>query len=92
MPKSATRALAVLQQDVLGLDVAMDDAAPVGVVERGGDFRREADGVVDGQLLLAGEPVAQRLALDERHHVVQEAVGLARVDQAAGCAGAGGWR
>ena len=38
MPKSATSALAVVQQDVLGLDVAVDDAVPVRVVERDGDF------------------------------------------------------
>ena len=44
---------AVLQQDVLRLDVAVDDALAVGVVEGRGDFLGEADGVVDGELLLA---------------------------------------
>ena len=53
----------------------------VGVVEGAGDFLREADGVVDGELLLAGQAAAEGLALDERHDVVEEAVGLAGVDQ-----------
>ena len=58
--------LAVLQQDVLGLDVAVDDAALVGEVEGGGDFLRQADGVLDRELLLAGEAAAERLARRRR--------------------------
>ncbi len=38
-------------------------------------------GVGDGELLLAVQPVAQRLALDEGHDVEQVAVGLARVEE-----------
>jgi hypothetical protein len=63
---------AVVQQDVLGLDVAVDDAALVGVVEGGCDFLGEADGVGDGELLLAGEAVAEGLAFDVGHDVVEE--------------------
>ena len=63
---------AVVQQDVLRLDVAVDDVVPVGVVERAGDLRRDAHRVVDRELLLPLESVAQRLALDERHHVVED--------------------
>ena len=70
-----------MQQDVLGLDVAVDHALPVGVVERRGHLGGDPDGVGDGELLLAVEPVAQRLAVDERHDVEQVAVGLARVEQ-----------
>ena len=69
---------AVVQQDVLGLDVAVDDAVPVGVVERGGDLGGDPDGVGDRELLLATQPVAQRLPVHERHHVVRGAVHLAR--------------
>ena len=50
---------AVVQQDVLGLDVAVDHAVAVGVVERAGDFGGDPDGVGDRKLLLAREPVAQ---------------------------------
>ena len=44
---------AVVQQDVLRLDVAMDDAVAVGVVEGAGDLGGDAHGVGDGELLLA---------------------------------------
>ena len=60
MPKSATSARAVVQQDVLGLDVAVDHAVAVGVVERVGDLGGDADRVGDGELLLAVQPIAQR--------------------------------
>ena len=87
MPKSATIGVPVVQQDVLRLDVAMHDAAAVRVLERVGDFARDAHRVVDGQLLFALEPLAQRFARDERHHVVQQLVRrLAGIDKAAGCA------
>ena len=74
---------AFLEQDVLGLDVAMDDAVAVGVVERTRHFLREADGVVDGELLLAAEAAARSDSpATIRHDIVEEPVGLARVDQA----------
>ena len=72
---------AVVQQDVLGLDVAVDHAVPVRVVEGVGHLAGDADRVVHRELLLAVEPVAQRLALDEGHDVEEVAVGLARVEQ-----------
>ena len=65
----------VVQQDVLGLDVAMDDAVAVGVVQRVGDLGRDAYGLVDTELRFAAEFVAQCLAFDVRHDVVQEPVG-----------------
>ena len=37
--------------------------------------------LVDGELLLALEVLAQRLALDVRHHVVQKSFDLARIEQ-----------
>ena len=73
--------LAVVQQDVLGLDVAVDHPVPVGVVERGGHLARDPHRLGDGELLLPVEPGPERLALDERHDVEEEAVGLARVEQ-----------
>ena len=81
IPKSATSRVAALQQNVLGLDVAMNDAQLVRVAERVGDLARDANRVVHRKLLLALEPRAQRLAGDERHHVVQQSVGVAGVEQ-----------
>ena len=72
---------ALVEQHVLRLDVPVDDAVAVGVVERGGDLGGEADRIRDRKLLLAGQPVAQALAFDERHDVVRRAVRLAAVDQ-----------
>ena len=73
--------LALVDEDVLRLDVAMDDVARVRVVERRRDLSRDGDGVVDREVALAVEPVAQRLALEEGHDVEQLAVGVARVEQ-----------
>ncbi len=67
----------VVQQDVLGLDVPVDHAVAVGVVQRRGHLRGDAHRVVDGELLLAGEPVAQGLAFDVGHNVEEERVRLA---------------
>ena len=53
MPKSATSGCAVVQQDVLRLEIAVDDAVPVRVVERARHCRRDADRFVDRELLLA---------------------------------------
>ena len=43
--------LAVVQEDVLGLDVAMDDALPVCVVERAGDLSHDSNRLVHRQQL-----------------------------------------
>ena len=73
---------AVVQQDVLGLDVPVDDAMAVGVVERRRRLGRDPQGVGHRELLLATDPVADRLPLYERHDIVEETVGVPRVDQA----------
>ena len=59
------------QQDVLGLDVAVDDALRVRRVERAQHLAREAEGVVHRKLAFPGEAVPERLALDEGHHEVE---------------------
>jgi hypothetical protein len=51
----------------------------VGVTQRVGHLTRNLQGVGDGQLPLAVEPLAQRLALDIRHDVVDQAVHLVGV-------------
>ncbi len=64
--------VSALEEDIVGFDVAMHDAARVSIAQRVGDFARDAQGVGDRKLLLAVEAIAQRLALHQRHHVVQE--------------------
>jgi hypothetical protein len=71
--------MAALEQDVLGLDVPVHDAPAVRVREGVGHLAADPQGVVDRKLLLAVEPVAQRLALDVGHHVVEVPRGLARI-------------
>ena len=51
-----------LEQDVLGLQVAVDDAAGVGVVEGAGEEGGEAHGFIHRQLSLACQACAQGLA------------------------------
>src|SRR5207237_10814527 len=73
--------LPVVQQDILGLDVTVDHAVPMRVVERGGDTAGDRDRVREWQLLLARESVAKGLALDERHHVIQKRAYRAGIEQ-----------
>ena len=71
----------VVQQDVLGLDVSVNDAVPVRVVECIGDFPRNANGFVHAELRLAVQLLADRLALDVGHHVEQERVRRSRIEE-----------
>ena len=82
MPKSATSAWPLVQQDVLRLDVAMDDAVPVRVVERVGDLAsRCAPRRRCGSCFSRSSRSRSDLALDERHDVEDGAVGRPRVEQ-----------
>jgi len=71
----------IVEQDILGLDVPMDHAMPVRVIERFGGVVGDADGVVHRGLLLAIEPVAERFTLDQGHHVEDHASDFTRVVQ-----------
>ena len=55
------------EQQVLGLDVPVDHAVLVGVLQRLRRLARDPERVLHRELPLAPEPVAQALALDERH-------------------------
>ena len=66
----------IVEQDVLRLEVPVDDPVPVGIVERAGHFHRDRDRLADGQLALAPEPRAQRLAGHVRHDVEEEPRGV----------------
>jgi hypothetical protein len=48
-----------VQQNVLGFQVSVDDAALVCVIERAGDGGRDADRLIDGKLSLAIQTCAQ---------------------------------
>ena len=67
------------EQQVLGLDVPMDHAVSVGVLERPGRLGGDPERRVHRELPLAPQPVAERLALDVRHGEPELAGGLARV-------------
>ena len=67
------------EHQVLGLDVPVDHAVPVGVLEGPGGLGRDPKGRVHRELALAPEPVAETLALDVRHGEPELAGGLARV-------------
>src|SRR5262249_34475005 len=69
------------KQNVFGLEIAVNDAVLMRVVERVRDVYRNSDRFVDRQLLFAIEPMPKALALDERHYVVQQPVRLSRIEQ-----------
>src|SRR3954470_9551580 len=60
-PEVGDQCLAILEEDVLGLDVAVNDAVPVRVVERAGDLAGDSQRVVDRELPLAIQSRAKRL-------------------------------
>ena len=67
------------EQDVAGLDVAVDEAAAVGGVERGGDLADDPDRARGRERALAGDGVQQVGAVDEAHGDVELAVDLPRL-------------
>ena len=72
---------AVDEQDVLGLDVAMDQILLMRVAQRAAISRVKPQRVVQRQLRLAPEPGAQRFARDVGHDEVEQLAGRARVEQ-----------
>jgi len=69
----------LVQQNVLGLDVAVDDVVAVRVVERVRDLGGDAHSVVDGERVVNRQPVAQRMALHHGHDEIQESIAFAGV-------------
>ena len=66
-----------LEQDVLRLDVAMDQAGARRGVDGGGDVRRDPARVLRRELPLAIEPLPERLAGDPVHDEVEDVARLA---------------
>ena len=73
--------MAAGEEHVVGLDVAVHDAAPVRVRQGVGHLDQDLHRVVDRQLALPGNPGAERLALDVGHDVPEEPPGFTRVMQ-----------
>ncbi len=71
---------AIREKYVLRLDVAMNHSATMRVIERTCDFRENLDGRGTVQSSATAEVCAQRLAGDERHHVVRLCVSDSRSD------------
>jgi len=67
---------ALVQQDVLRLDVPVDHPPVVRVVQRTRDLRRDAHRVANRQSFLARQPVTKRLAANVRHDVPEEALAV----------------
>ncbi len=70
-----------LEEDVLGLDIAMHDVLRVGVRQRFGDVAGDRQGIGEGEPALPREPMAQGLSLDIRHDVEEQSVRDARIEQ-----------
>ena len=75
-PKSVTIAGAAREQHVVGLDVAMHDAASCAYASASATSLRMRMASLTGSVAVAREPRAQRFAFDERHGVVRQAVRL----------------
>jgi hypothetical protein len=64
------------QEDVLGLEVAVDDAAAVRGVQRRGDLAQQPQRLLGRQPTVPLEPRVEGLALEELHHDVRATVGV----------------
>ena len=73
--------MARLEQNVLRLDIPVHDPKPVRVAQGISDLACDPQGVVEVELFLTGQTLAQGFALDVGHHVVQQSSSLTGVDQ-----------
>jgi hypothetical protein len=74
--------MAARQQDVGRLDVAVHHTGRVGVVEGGGDLAADRDDLVEAHSIPgAGQPLSQRVRLDEWHRVPGYVARDTRVEQ-----------
>ena len=74
----ADQRVVATQQDVLRLDIAMNDAAAVRVIQAIGDLARDAQCLGERQPP-AVQPLAQRFPFDERHREPEIPAGFAGI-------------
>src|SRR5215216_4800788 len=67
------------EQDIFRLDVPVNHAVLMGVMESIGDLAGNADSIVERELLLTSHSGSQRLALDIRHGEPEVPTALARL-------------
>jgi hypothetical protein len=60
------------EHDVVGFDVAMDDAARVCIRQRIDQLSEEPHGIADGKFAVVRQLLPERLSLDEGHDVVEQ--------------------
>ena len=93
---SDIRASLAIEQDVGWLQVAMEEAAFVGVLDRAGDGRHQASGrlgVVPGpRSFLRLDLMRQALSFDQFHAEDRGSLEIRRPRRSARCAGGRGWR
>jgi hypothetical protein len=71
--------VALREQYVLRLDIAVDDALGVRVGQGSGNFACNGERIIQRNLFLSIEAGAKRFALDVWHYVVKEPIRLTRV-------------
>jgi hypothetical protein len=68
------------QQNVLWLDVAMNHAVPMRIIQCVRHFDRDLHRLVDAELRFAVKLCTQRFAFDEWHYIEEESGGGAAVE------------
>lgn len=73
--------VAMVEQDILGLHIAVDDPAAVRVGQCVADLAGDAQRVVDRKLFLSFKAASERLALHVRHGVPEEPIGITGIEE-----------
>jgi hypothetical protein len=79
-PEIGDDRLALLQKDIFRFDVAVDDAHAVGIGERISCITGDLYCIVDRKRSLAVQAFAEGFPGNERHHIVEDPVGLSGVE------------
>ena len=80
-PEIGDNCVSVGNENVVRLDVPMNDTIPMRVIERVGNFARQADGDIEWDVSLSLQPRAQTLAFQKRHHIEQVSCCLSGIVQ-----------